>query len=118
MLFRNLYVSILVIIDGGWFLNFWESIILKVVKEFYIIGKLLLSVCVDIIYGYLCCLLVLCMFKWGYYLLNVLMLFVFSMYDIYIIGDIVVCLLKRVFVVDNGVIDLLILIELYGGVMN
>ena len=40
------------------------------------------------------------------------------MYDIYIIGDIVARLSKRVSVADNGVTDLLTLIESYGGAMN
>ena len=115
---RNLNVSISVIIDGGWFLNFRESITSKVAKEFYIIGKPLSSACADTTHGYPCCLSASCMLKRGYYPSNVPTLFVFSMYDIYIIGDIVARLSKRVSVADNGVTDLITLIESYGGAMN
>lgn len=49
------------IVDGGWFINFWESFVLKVIFEFFNMLKLMISVCVDFFNGYLCCLLVLCM---------------------------------------------------------
>ncbi|PFX30573.1 ABC transporter G family member 2 [Stylophora pistillata] len=115
---RNLQVSISVIIDGGWFLNFQESITSKVVKEFYIIGEPLSGACADSTYGYPCCLSALCMLTRGYYPSTLPTLFVFSMYDIYIIGDVVARMSKRVSVAENGVTNLLTLIESYGGAMN
>ena len=115
---RNLHVSISVIIDGGWFINFQESITSKVEEEFYITGKPLSRACADSTYGYPCCLSASCMLTRGYYPSNVPTIFVFSMYDIYIIGDVVTRLSKRVAVAENGATDLLTTIDSYGGAMN
>lgn len=46
------------------------------------------------------------------------MFFVFSMFDIYIIGDVVLCEVNRIVFLENGVGDLVIMIDFYGGVMN
>ncbi|CAB3986485.1 palmitoleoyl- carboxylesterase notum1 -like, partial [Paramuricea clavata] len=115
---KRLYVSISVIIDGGWFINFQESITSAVVEEFYVIGKPLSRACADSTYGYPCCLSASCMLARGYYPSNVPTIFLFSMYDIYIIRDIVTRLSGRVSVAENGATDLLTAIDSYGGAMN
>ena len=115
---KRLYVSISVIIDGGWFINFQESITSAVVEEFYVIGKPLSRACADSTYGYPCCLSTSCMLARGYYPSNVPTIFLFSMYDIYIIRDIVTRLSERVSVAENGATDLLTAIDSYGGAMN
>ena len=115
---RNLDVNLSVIIDGGWFINFQESIASKVAKEFYQGGKPLPRACADSTYGYPCCLSASCMLTRGYYPSNVPTIFVFSMYDIYIIGDSVERTYKRVNVAANGVTALITLVDLYGGAMN
>ena len=116
--YRGLDVKLSAIIDGGWFINFQESIGSKLAKEFYTVGKPLSRACADFSYGYPCCLSALCMLTRGYYPSNVPTFFVFGMYDIFIIGDIVKRFSKRVVVADNGATDLVTLIDLYGGAMN
>ena len=118
LLSRNLDVSLSAIIDGGWFINFRESIASKTAKEFYNVGKPLSRACADFTNGYPCCLSALCMLTRGYYPSNVPTFFLFSMYDIYIIGDSVERFSKRVNVAENGAIDLITLVDLYGGAMN
>ena len=115
---RNLEVNLSAIIDGGWFINFQESIASKITKEFYSVGKPLSRACADLSDGYPCCLSVSCMLTRGYYPSNVSTFFVFSMFDIYIIGDSVERFSQRVNVADNGATDLVTLVDLYGGTMN
>lgn len=115
---RDLDVSLSAIIDGGWFINFQESIASKIAKEFHNVGKPLSRACADFTYGYPCCLSASCMITRGYYPSNVPTLFVFSMYDIYIIGDIVERFSKRIDVAENGATDMITLVDLYGGAMN
>lgn len=115
---RGIDVKISVIIDGGWFINFQESIVSKVVKEFYSVGKPLSRACTDSTYGYPCCLSASCMLTQGYYPKNVPTFFVFGMYDIFIVGDIVERFSKRVAVAENGVTDLFTFMDMYGGAMN
>ncbi|CAB3976649.1 ABC transporter G family member 2, partial [Paramuricea clavata] len=115
---KRLYISISVIIDGGWFINFQESITSAVLEELYVTGKPLSRACADSTYGYPCCLSASCMLARGYYPSNVPTIFLFSMYDIYIIRNIVTRLSERVSVAENGATDLLTAIDSYGGAMN
>ena len=115
---RYLDVSLSAIVDGGWFIDFQESIAEKVTKEFYNSAPLSRA-CADSAYGYPCCLSAPCMLARGYYPSNVPTLFLFSMYDVYIIGDIIERFTKRIVMVDNyGANDLLTIVDLYGGAMN
>ncbi len=114
----NSRVSFSVIIDSGWFINFQESLTSKVVEEFYIIGKPLSPACADSTHGYPCCLSASCMLTRGYYPSNVPTIFLFGMYDIYLIGDFVTNLSKRVALAENGVANLFTAIDSYGGAMN
>ncbi|KAL9959064.1 hypothetical protein ACROYT_G036145 [Oculina patagonica] len=115
---KDLDVKLSAIIDGGWFINFQESITSKLVKEFYNVGKPLSRACADSTYGYPCCLSASCMLTRGYYPSNVPTFFVFSMYDVFIVGDLVERFSKRVVMAENGATDLITLVDMYGGAMN
>lgn len=115
---RNIVAKLSVIIDGGWFINFQESIASKITKEFYSISKPLSRACADITYGFPCCLSSPCMLAQGYYPSDVPTLFVSAMFDIYIIGDAILRYMNKVSMAENGASDLLTMIDLYGGAMN
>lgn len=115
---KDLDVKLSAIIDGGWFINFQESITSKLAKEFYNVGKPLSRACADSTYGYPCCLSASCMLTRGYYPSNVPTFFVFSMYDVFIVGDLVERFSKRVVMAENGATDLITLVDMYGGAMN
>ena len=115
---RNIIAKLSAIIDGGWFINFQESIASKITKEFFEISKPLTGACADFTYGFPCCFSAPCMIAQGYYPADVTTMFVFSMFDIYIVGDAIQRLAERVTVAENGASDLLTMIDLYGGAMN
>lgn len=115
---RNIIAKISAIVDGGWFINFKDSIASKISKEFYNVSKPLTRACADFTYGYPCCLSASCMLTQGYFPPDVPTLFVFSMFDLYIIGEAVQSYINRIFVAENGANDLLTMVDMYGGAMN
>ena len=118
LLSKNITAKISAIIDGGWFINFKESIASKITKEFYNVSRPLPRACADFTYGYPCCLSAPCMLAQGYYPSDVPTLFVSSMFDIYVIGDAMQSYVDRIFVAENGANDLLTMVDMYGGAMN
>lgn len=118
LLSRNITANVSAIIDGGWFINFRQSIASKVTKEFFKISERMSRACADFTRGYPCCLSAPCMIAQGYYPSDVPTLFVFSMFDLYIIADAIHTYVNRILVAENGANDLLTVIDLYGGAMN
>ncbi|XP_068751696.1 uncharacterized protein [Montipora capricornis] len=115
---KNSNVKLSAIVDGGWFINFRESLASKVTPEFFNMSKPMTSACADFSNGYPCCLSAPCMLAQGYYPSDVPTFLVSSMFDIYIIGDVVVREVNRIVFSENGAGDLVTMIDLYGGAMN
>ena len=116
---KNISTKLSAIVDGGWFINFRESIMSKLTSEFFNISKPMSRACADFSNGYPCCLSAPCMLAQGYYPDNVPTFFVSSMFDIYIIGDVVLQQLEdRTTFVESGGGDIITLLDLYGGAMN
>ena len=114
---RGLDTRVSVIIDGGWFINFRESLSLKLQGKFYNAGATSRA-CADYSYGFPCCLSASCLLMRGYYPSDIPTLFVFSLYDIYIMGDVLQGMAEQANMAQNSISDLLTLIDMYGGAMN
>ena len=116
---KNISTKLSAIVDGGWFINFRESVTSKLSSEFFDISKPMSRACADLSNGYPCCLSAPCMLTQGYYPANVPTFFVSSMFDIYIIGDVVLQYVEdRTAFVESGGGDLITMLDLYGGAMN
>ena len=110
--------KLLFIIDSAWFVNFQDGIKSRVKREFASLVGLSSEACVDISYGYSCCLSASCLISRGYVPTAIQTAFVFSMYDIYMFADVLKRLEDEGKTAENNVADFLSVVSMYGGAMN
>ena len=118
ILSHGLNAKLLSILDSSWFIDFQDSIKSRVKPGFAKMANISSKACADISYGYSCCLSSSCMLQRGYFPTNVPVMFVFSLYDIYMFAEVLKRLEDQGKTAEYHSADFLSVVSMYGGAMN
>ena len=117
---NNFSTQVLTIIDSGWFIDFQESIVsgFKIKTDFIQMANISMSgACADFSYGFPCCMSASCMLTRGFFPKNLPVMFVFSLYDVYMLSKAIEKLADKTDL-EERVGDLVSLVNMYGGAMK
>ena len=117
-IFAKSQAKLMFIIDSAWFINFQDGFKSRVKPEFAKLAKISSRACADISYGYSCCLSASCLISRDYFPSNAPVVFVFSLYDIYMFADVLKRLENEGKTVEDHMADFLSVVSMYGGAMN
>ena len=106
------------IVESAWFIDFQGSLQAKVQTGFASFANITSPACMDFSHGHTCCPSASCMISRGYYPTSVPTLFVSSMYDIFMFGDVLKRLEDGGKTMTENSADYLSVVNMYGGAMN
>ncbi|CAH3186192.1 unnamed protein product [Porites evermanni] len=106
------------IVDSGWFINFQDSLEAKVRPRFMSFANITSAACKDTSRDYICCPSASCMIARGYYPSDVPLLIVSSIYDLFMLGDVISAQDTQENTATDNSADYLTLVSMYGGAMN
>ena len=118
---RNLSTELVAIADSGWFIDFRDGIQRRAKADFASLAGIditALPACADLSYGYSCCLSASCLLSRKYFPPEVKSFVVASVYDIYMLEDVLRGLQAEGKSLRDNTADFTSVVSMYGGAMS